>query len=240
MPKALAVTPAPKALAALLTLTLAACAHPQPLTDEWRDRWIAADATPYGVRCEARVTIRSDALNGEFRALLVANHALDPRVRLQLYPDLGSKLLDLSASTQRIVGFLADGKTRIDVRSDDSAPRHFLTFLALTLLARYAMIPPDRVRLVAHGTSSSIDVADAGWPGHDTATAWDGWTDDRRYEWSERRHFYRHVEWSETRDGERRTRIEAPGLEITIEVVDHETEELLPPAIFDLVLPEAS
>ncbi len=93
-------------------------------------------------RATATVTIESDSLRGTFDALLVAEPAV-PRVRLQLFPDLGGVVLDLIATPERFVGEVGDQS--IDCAPVD-APRSLLTFLGFTLLEMFHPVTPDRVR----------------------------------------------------------------------------------------------
>ena len=92
-------------------------------------------------RARVRVTIESDTLRGTFGALMVIDPQ-GPKVRLQIFPDIGPKLLDLVATPRRFAGRL--GNDRIDTSPDD-APRHLLVFMAFTLLEMAAPLTPDRI-----------------------------------------------------------------------------------------------
>jgi len=93
-------------------------------------------------RARVRVTMESDTLRGTFGALMVIDPQ-GPKVRLQIFPDIGPKLLDLVATPRRFAGHIGD-RDRIDTSPDD-APRHLLVFMAFTLLEMAAPLTADRI-----------------------------------------------------------------------------------------------
>jgi hypothetical protein len=84
-----------------LALVLAGCAGWSEPTARDRERLALGDdvrSLPDYVRGRAVVEVESPWLSGTFTAVLAARTGSDPRVRLQLLPDLGGKALDLRAS----------------------------------------------------------------------------------------------------------------------------------------------
>lgn len=118
---------------------LGACQSFRPMTDAERAAFRPILQEP--VRVRAHVTIDSDRLRGGFDALLVADPD-GPKVRLQLFPDVGEKVLDLIARPDRFVGRLAG--ERIDVAPENARP-DALSLFAFTLLELFAPVTADRV-----------------------------------------------------------------------------------------------
>jgi hypothetical protein len=95
------------------------------------------------VRLEAAVTIESAGMGGEFLGVLIVRR--DPlAVRLQLFPELGGKILDLAATGQWQRGTLPMTGQRLDhpaMASGDPMLRMF----AISLLEASAPLPLGRV-----------------------------------------------------------------------------------------------
>lgn len=135
--------------AALLGLLLAGCCTEfLPLTSTTLDhaRRVPPPEGPC-VRRKLRVTIECPWLNGEFTGLLAARTGPAPQVRLQLFPDVGGKVLDLLARPDRISAHLP--KTGESVDAEPGASSHPLVFMGVTLLEHLAPIR-DRVNGVRH------------------------------------------------------------------------------------------
>jgi len=176
--------------------------------------------------------MRSAELDGNFRCLIAADYGLSPRVRVQLYPDIGAKILDLVATDQELIGFVADGSTRLEVSAGRTAPRNFLTCLALTLLEAHRLVTPSMIvgrREIGPVTWYRLNT---GWPDHalvQTSTS----------DLVERQHGYGWVRWTEALDPETgQRRITAPEFELTVTIVSIERETSpLPDVLFTLRLP---
>ncbi|MEM7167134.1 MAG: hypothetical protein AAF581_16855 [Planctomycetota bacterium] len=177
-------------------------------------------------RAQARVTLRSPQVSGEFHGLLVATRTPTTKVRMLLLPDLGSRILDVIATQDRLWGTLPGGQQRLDVVRGRAAPRRFLTFAGLTLLE--AHIPVDESRITGARATA------AGWQVHLTATFprlrvladidTDGQVIARHYR-------YRGVSWSEYVSSDSRT-IEGSDFEMTIDQIVWEDDPELPEALF--------
>lgn len=92
----------------------------------------------------SEVTIDSERLRGTFEGVLVSDPA--GRIRVQLFPDLGGKILDLVADEDAIVGSIPQAEIRVEGNPrEGNLPRHLLTFFAITLLEAAVPLHPDRV-----------------------------------------------------------------------------------------------
>lgn len=91
----------------------------------------------------AEVTIRSERLTGTFAAVLASEPG--GRVRLQLFPDVGGKILDLYADSTRVLGTIPQGGIRVEGPAGPDLPRHVLVFFALTLLEHSTPITRARI-----------------------------------------------------------------------------------------------
>ena len=95
----------------------------------------------------AEITMHSERLNGTFSGVLASECA--GRARLQLFPDVGGKILDLYADPQRVLGVIPQAGVRIDGPANDGTlPRHVLVFFAITLLEHETPLIRERVLLV--------------------------------------------------------------------------------------------
>jgi len=134
--------------------------------------------------------VESHELDGEFRAL-VALAVGPPRARLQLLPDLGGKVLDVTARAGRVYGRHA-GAAPVNARFADSAPRHPLVFIGFTLLEHAEPLTRDRIRgSRREGDGWELDLEPAAGAGSvRVLLAPDGTVAERRYE-------YRRARWTE-------------------------------------------
>ena len=129
---------------------LSACAGFREPHDFELAHAVAADAAaPRFARtqtCEVRID--SEQLRGTFDGVLASEPA--GRTRLQLFPDVGGKILDLFAGSERIVGTIPQAALRYDepLGARDELPRHVLLFIAITLLERCTPLTADRVLAV--------------------------------------------------------------------------------------------
>jgi hypothetical protein len=93
---------------------------------------------PTGERHIARSRIESDAFTGSFKTVLIA--APGPRVRLQLIPELGPKLLDLVATPERLRvrwGALQD--------EDGAGPERLARMVGISLLENAQPLAFERI-----------------------------------------------------------------------------------------------
>ncbi|MEM7261582.1 MAG: hypothetical protein AAF488_06290 [Planctomycetota bacterium] len=219
---------------AVIAITLLGCSTWRPAPADFvRPDPEPAFALPghdLGVRVEASISVESPQFAGRFRALIAGNTGPTPRVRIQLYPDVGGKILDLAASSDRIVGFTTDGSQKLDVNVPHPLPRSFLTFLALTLLDRHLQPVADTPLQIStdHGGELVAFRRPSAWPGHRV--------EEPRRLTNLRVHHYRSVSWNE-QVTENRIAITAPDFSLTIEPTDVDYDSPLPESVFVLELP---
>jgi hypothetical protein len=84
-------------------------------------------------------------LAGEFDAVLLARHGLEPAIRLQVFGDLGPKMLDLLAQPDRIAGYFPQAREGIDCAIPRQAAPHLLAFMGATLVEHFSDLSPSRV-----------------------------------------------------------------------------------------------
>ncbi|MFT5289871.1 MAG: hypothetical protein ACI82F_001942 [Planctomycetota bacterium] len=111
-------------------------------------------------RTQGRVRIESPYLSGTFTSALIRRRGVDPAVRLQLYPELGGRVLDLTATPYGFEGIIPPAD--IDVSwslSDGKPPRHFFSFLAASLMEESANLSAERAIGAAPGPEHSWLVA---------------------------------------------------------------------------------
>jgi len=133
-------------LAALLPLT--ACRTLGPPPPALIRALETAPPMPEAVRERATLRVDSPRLSGVFEAVLVARPGSAARARLQLFPDVGGKVLDLVATPRRIAGtFPPTGESfEAALPPAGAAPRHLLFFMGVTLLELFTPVTPGRVR----------------------------------------------------------------------------------------------
>ncbi len=182
-------------------------------------RSIPPPAGPF-VRIRATVDIDGRWLAGTFEAALAARSGADPAVRLQLFPDLGGKALDLAVRRDRITGYFPQSGEGIDWALPSEARAHPLLFIGLTLLERFSPVGPDRVLGVRPGPPPEFLLR----PAVDLVRV--VWNGGRIYRWAPG------VEWSE-KDGS----VEARDLRIRVRVHESKPVEALDESVFTLSLP---
>ncbi|MEX1025746.1 MAG: hypothetical protein WD226_11800 [Planctomycetota bacterium] len=124
---------------------LAGCGALEPASPALLERVQDEVEAPRYVRRRATVRLESSRLSGTFRAILIARRGVTPAARLQLFPAVGAKVLDLAIAPDTITGMLV-GAPPFEHQRGDSAPRHLLAFLAASLLEELAPITAGRVR----------------------------------------------------------------------------------------------
>ncbi len=204
----------PQAAAALIVAIVACtgCAGPRALDPGVAAALLAnasaSSTAPFRER--ARVRITTDRLRGDFEAVLVAVPGPQPRARLQLFPEVGGKILDVAATPKRITGVMPQAGRSIDATVDEDgaahAERDVLFFIGATLLERFAPLVPSRVE---RSDGGALDLAPV-FAGVSVTALVDG--DGRVHE---RRYRFRGASWVE-RDGDR-VEIEGHDFQMTIE-----------------------
>jgi len=217
--------------ASIVVLLASGCQAPPPRA--LLERLPAAAPPTVFWRRQGWVTIESEALGGRFRAALVAAVGEHPCVRLQLFPALGGKVLDLVATPERIAGYFPQARIGIDHRAGAGPlPRHLLVFAGLTLLEIHRPISAARILSArAAGTGWSIVLSPVVESAGVTATL------DRGGRIIERHYDLRGASWTERWPRDGRLEIDAEAFRIEADLELAERDDQPPPGIFDLKLP---
>lgn len=107
---------------------------PPDLLLTWLEECRPEDQQEYE-RTQGRVRIVSPYISGTFTAILIRRNGVSPAVRLQLYPELGGRVLDLVANPTSFTGIIPQDDLEVSWSTEDGKPpRHFLAFLAASLI----------------------------------------------------------------------------------------------------------
>lgn len=116
------------------------------------------------LRALGEVRIESERLAGVFRAALAARCGTLPSVRLQLFPDVGGAILDVTATPTRLLGRIGGGELReLDPRAGVDEP-DVLVMIAATLAEACARVDDARVRDVRHDDDGWRVSLQPAWP----------------------------------------------------------------------------
>lgn len=180
------------------------------------------------------MSVVSPWLTGEFDGVaLLADRSPSPSARVQVFGDLGPKMLDLASRPDRIVGYFPQTMEGVDCALPGEAAPHLLLFMGVTVFED--LLPFRRSRVVG------IREEDGGtWLRLKPLVP--GLTTDlfrtRAGEWGRRRFSWIYgIEWEETRTGADEWRIAAPRIDIRLKIVERDHA---PPArleVMDLSLP---
>ncbi len=164
---------------------------------------------------------------------MLACEGASPKARVQLFGDVGPKVLDLLASPDRILGYFPQTHEGVDCRLPGEAAPHPLLFLGASLLEDFADVPEGRV--------AGVRPDPEGWwldlkpvvPGMSSQAlrAPDGRTIERRFRW-----MYG-VGWRERWDRRDEGEVRARGLILRVRVLEAAPLEKRPDRAFDLEVP---
>lgn len=137
----------PLGMTGLGAAALLSCQMPfeTPAAQEALDAVSGLEAPESPARRTAALELTSDAMSGLFKATVVAAGGADPRIRMQWHGGAGEKVLDLAAGPEGFSGYVPLAGIGIQAGWSDPPPRHFLTFLACSLLEQAAPLTPGRV-----------------------------------------------------------------------------------------------
>ncbi len=105
----------------------------------------ALPTLPAAVAHDGTVEIATPGLQGLFTARLVARCEDPPLVRLQLFPDLGGKVLDLAVDRATVRGVIPHAGVQVTQPIPALARTDLLTFVALTLRAEFTPLVAARI-----------------------------------------------------------------------------------------------
>lgn len=224
---------------------LCSCSNYKRLSDDEKTLLLLQLQTPQetSARVEAQLRIESSEFTGEFIAALAFNRKPTPQVRLQLFTELGTKVLDLSAHPEQLIGRFAtadrseDSSTSAEAKSlslrwksGEPLPLSFLSFLGITLVE--SCIYPKHSDAIAQSRSTSdiLLLQPSEFPSFVVRRNFDGsglpLSMDISGRW---------VHWSIHYANGQPASIVAPGFSATIEIIDIETSsEVLPNALFQM------
>ncbi len=120
------------------SLMLAACQGLGPAPPELEHRLVDQETTY--VRRQGRVRIESPWFGGEFKAVAVERRGTSPLVRLQLFPDVGGKVLDLVASPDAVAAHWVHSGEVVQDREE------LIGFLCVSLIENACPLSWGRVR----------------------------------------------------------------------------------------------
>jgi hypothetical protein len=218
----------------VLLLASAACSGFRAPTPEILARVarLPPPAAPW-LREAGVVRIESGWLSGTFEARGAARTGRQPACRLQLFPDIGGKVLDVSAASDRIRGLLPQPQVHYawDVAQVESPPLHLLACIAITLLEHCAPVSPERV-LAARVSDSGVELTlRPVVAGSEVVARLDG-----QGRLVARRYRLGPAGWREEIADDDRFIVSAPGLRLEATIQGSEAVPSLPDVVFELVL----
>jgi hypothetical protein len=177
--------------------------------------------------------VESESFSGRFEGVLLAARRPVPRLRIQLFPDVGPKAVDLWAAPDRIAGYFGGTKEGVDCALPGEAALHPLSLMGATLLDHLA--PLDAARL--EGSRKSGE----GWelattsvvPGMSAVVGLDPVRGPvrRRFRW------LHGVSWEWRREGPESASIEAPGLRVKARILEAKDLDRADPALLEPAMP---
>jgi hypothetical protein len=222
-------------LGLLLLAALGCSAFDRP-TPEQRERLAPATSPPTPVleRLRIHMSLDSASLAGEFDGVVVARRGPEgPVVRVQLFGDLGPKMLDLLARPDRIVGFFPQAFEGVDCALPGEAAPHLLLFMGASLLERFSARTPGRilgVREEPEGFCVNLQPAIRGTEVHT-------FHDRSGRPVKERIYWMYGLHWDEEWPGPDELAISAPRISIRVRILERRAEASLKPGTLDLTLP---
>jgi hypothetical protein len=208
----------------LLLLLGAGCSGFSPLTPARLDDLRLADENALFTRCKFRMSVASPWLTGEFDGVaLAADRSPSPSARVQVFGDLGPKMLDLVARPDRIVGYFPQTLEGVDCALPGEAAPHLLLFMGVTVLED--LLPFRRSRVMGFreeegGTWLRLKPLVPGLITDRFLSRAGNWG-KRRFSW-----IYG-IGWEETRTGVEEWHIVAPHIDIRLKVIERDH---VPPA----------
>ena len=219
-------------LLSVLLLLTGCSSYETPTAADFRRLNLSPPAPPAATPIRVRISLDSRWLAGEFDGVVIARSGPSPVARIQLFGDLGPKMIDLLARPERVTGYFPQAREGLDVRLPDQATPHPLLFLGVNLLEDLADIDEARVL--------GVQERDDGWwldlkplvPGMrcEALRGRDGRILERRFTW-----MYG-VGWTEVWKDATESEVKASGVHLRIRLLA--TERVDPPVkAFELAIP---
>jgi hypothetical protein len=222
-------------LAAILLLLASACSgFDRPTASQLEQLRLPEGRTSPFARRKFRMSVDSPWLAGEFDGVAQARLLTGPpAVRVQVFGDLGPKMMDLLARTDRIAGYFPQPREGVDCALPSEAAPHLILFMGATLLEDFLPLRLDRVegiREEEEGAWLRLSPVVPGL-GTDVFLSKSGEIRKRRFRW-----MYG-IRWEETLVAAEDWRITAPDIDIRLKVVGRDQEPLANPGVFEMTLP---
>jgi len=230
-----------KGLPTVLLLLAAGCSGFEPPTpDRLRALPLPAEAPASPgqppTRIRFQMSIDSPWLAGEFEGVILAGSSpTGPRLRAQLFGDLGPKVADLTVQSDRVVGYFPQTREGIDCALPRAATPHPLLFMGASLGEE--LLDPETagrvtgIREESGGAWLRLRPFVAGTEVHRFVSTGDPQVKRRRFWWMFG------VHWEEDWVSPAECRISAPNLTIRVKIQGRESQEF-PASQLDLSLPE--
>jgi hypothetical protein len=182
------------------------------------------------LRQTCTVDVESQELSGRFEARVAACLGPSPRARMQWFPDLGAKVLDLLAAPDAVRASIPPAGIEFEHDATaGTAPRHLLYWMAVSLLEQLVPLDGDRVLGTWREDGREWLSLRPLCEGTEVAAHLDG---SGRV--CERRFGHRHVHWSVTSSGTGPEVVTVSGTGFSLRVLVRETEfaTSLPESVF--------
>lgn len=218
-------------LAAVLVVAAGCSSYDPPTSGDFERIRLAPAPPPKVTRTRVHVSLDSRWLAGEFDGVVLAQPGA---ARIQLFGDLGPKMIDLLARPDRVLGFFPQTREGVNVALPKEAVPHPLLFLGVNILEDMAAVDESRVLGVR-------ETGDGWWldlkplvPGMrvEAFRTREGVITERRFRWMFG------VHWDEERVEPDELSISAPGVDITVRLLSTETLTQAPAKAFELTVPD--
>jgi hypothetical protein len=219
----------------LLLASIGCSGFARPTPDQLQELFPPTSAPePVLERLRIHMSLDSAWLAGEFDGVVVAMRAPEgPVARVQLFGDLGPKMLDLLARPERIVGYFPQASEGIDCALPDEAAPHLLLFMGASLLERFSRWTPARVLGVRGEADGSWVKLRPTVRGTEVQAFCDrsGRPTKRRIGW-----MYG-LSWLEEWSGPDDLRLSAPKLSLRVRILERSADAAIRPGTLELSLP---
>ena len=132
-----------------LALLCGACQTFDPPDPGWSARYAEPDPVPEALAWtrSGLLDADSEALSGLFVVALAVERIPETRIRLQLFPEIGGKVLDLEVSSHALHALLpyTAEELTLDLQDDAPLPRHLAVLMGITLLEAHQPLGAARI-----------------------------------------------------------------------------------------------
>jgi len=216
---------------AVLALLAPGCMFSRP-TSEVLEKVDALPARPSYLRVKNKVSLTSGWMSGRFTGVMAIRGGESPAVRLQCFPDLGGKALDVLATPARMAGVVVQLNQGCDLAMPTSETPNPVTMMGASMLEFHAPVTRDRVlgqRAADGGWWLALKPVVAGvrimvWLGPDGRI-------------TKKRVYWNGAGWDEGWETDDVYVFKAPGVEMRVEQAEAKVVDSLPASLFELTVP---